>query len=53
LRLKDRGIPARQPGDLFVVLNVALPKADSEAAKNAYTEFSRAFDFDPRAGIGM
>jgi curved DNA-binding protein len=53
LRLKDRGIPARQPGDLFVVLNVALPKADSEAAKNAYTEFARAFDFDPRAGIGM
>jgi len=53
LRLKDRGIPARQPGDLFVVLNVALPKADSEAAKNAYTEFARAFDFDARAGIGM
>jgi len=53
LRLKDRGIPARQPGDLFVVLNVALPKADSEAAKNAYTEFARAFDFDPRAGIGL
>ena len=53
LRLKDRGIPAGQPGDLFVVVNVALPKADSEAAKNAYTEFARAFDFDPRAGIGM
>ena len=53
LRLKDRGIPARQAGDLFVVVNVALPKADSEAAKNAYTEFARAFDFDPRADIGM
>ena len=53
LRLKDRGIPAGQPGDLFVVVNVALPKADSEAAKNAYTEFARAFDFDPRADIGM
>jgi len=53
LRLKDRGIPARQPGDLFVVVNVALPKADGETAKNAYTEFARAFDFDPRADIGM
>ncbi len=53
LRLKDRGIPARQPGDLFVVLNVALPKANSEAAKNAYKEFARAFDFDPRADIGI
>ena len=53
LRLKDRGIPAKQPGDLFVVLNIALPKADNEAAKAAYAEFGRAFDFEPRADIGM
>lgn len=52
LRLKERGIPARQPGDLFVVLNVALPKADTEAAKAAYEEFRQAFDFEPRADIG-
>ena len=53
LRLKDRGIPAKQPGDLFVVLNVALPKADTNAAKSAYTDFAQAFEFDPRADIGM
>lgn len=52
LRLKERGIPAKQPGDLFVVLNVALPKADSEAAKAAYEEFRQALDFEPRADIG-
>ena len=52
LRLKERGIPARQPGDLFVVLNVALPKADTEAAKAAYEEFRQAFDFEPREDIG-
>lgn len=52
LRLKERGIPAKQPGDLFVVLNVALPKADTEAAKAAYQEFRQAFDFEPRADIG-
>jgi curved DNA-binding protein len=52
LRLKGRGIPAQQPGDLFVILNIALPRADSEAAKAAYNEFGRAFDFNPRADIG-
>jgi hypothetical protein len=34
-------------------LNIALPKADNEAAKAAYAEFGRAFDFKPRADIGM
>ncbi|HSM30649.1 MAG TPA: DnaJ C-terminal domain-containing protein [Woeseiaceae bacterium] len=52
LRLKERGIPAKQSGDLFVVLNVALPKADTQAAKAAYEEFRQAFDFEPRADIG-
>jgi len=53
LRLKDRGIPAQPPGDLYVVINVALPKADSDAHKAAYTEFAKAFNFKPRADIGM
>ena len=52
LRLKERGIPARQPGDLFVVLTIALPKADTAAAKAAYEDFRQAFDFEPRADIG-
>lgn len=53
LRLKNRGIPARQPGDLFVVLNVALPKANTADARAAYEAFGRALDFDPRAEQGM
>lgn len=53
LRLKNRGIPSNPPGDLFVVVNIVLPKADSEAARAAYTNFERAFEFNPRAEIGM
>jgi curved DNA-binding protein len=53
LRLRNRGIPATQPGDLFVILSVTLPKADTEAAKSAYADFARAFEFNPRAGTGM
>ncbi len=53
LRLKGRGIPAREPGDLYVVLQIALPPADSEEAKAAYRRFAEAFDFNPRAHLGV
>ena len=53
LRLRNRGIPAKQPGDFYVVVNIALPKADTAAAKTAYADFRQALDFDPRAGIGV
>lgn len=53
LRLKGRGIPAKQPGDLYVVVQIALPPADSDKAKRAYTEFGEAFDFNPRSGLGV
>lgn len=53
LRLKGRGIPARQPGDLYVELRVALPPADSAAAKAAYRELEKALHFNPRAHLGV
>jgi curved DNA-binding protein len=49
LRLRGKGIPANPPGDLYVILNVVLPPADSEPAKAAYDTMRRAFNFDPRA----
>jgi curved DNA-binding protein len=49
LRLKGRGIPAREPGDLYLELEVALPPADDEAQKAAYSAFAQAFPgFDAR-----
>jgi len=48
LRLKGRGIPGSPPGDLYVVLTIALPPADSESAQEAYRAMARAFDFNPR-----
>lgn len=51
LRLKGKGIPSHPPGDLYAVLNIALPPADTEAAKAAYREMEVAFDFDPRAHL--
>jgi len=55
MRLKGRGIPAgapgSPPGDLYAVLAIALPAADSDAAKSAYRAFAEAFDFNPRAHL--
>jgi len=53
LRLKGRGIPSKPPGDLYVVLRVALPPANTEAAKAAYREMEQALRFNPRAGLGV
>ena len=51
LRLKGRGIPGTPPGDLYVMLAIALPPADSEAAQEAYRAMAKAFDFNPRQAL--
>ena len=52
LRLKGRGLPGKNPGDLFAVLTVVAPKADSEAARSAYENLAKAFpDFNPRVHL--
>ena len=51
LRLKGRGIPARQPGDLYVVLQITLPPADNEQQRRIYEEMKQEFSFNPRAGL--
>ncbi len=51
LRLKGRGLPAKAPGDLYVVLQIVLPPAATDAQQAAYREFADAFDFNPRAEL--
>ena len=51
LRLKGRGIPAREPGDFYVELRIALPRADSDEARDAYRAMQSEFAFNPRAGM--
>jgi curved DNA-binding protein len=52
LRIRGRGIPAAQPGDLYAVLKIVLPPADTGDARRAYEEMARQLPFDPRAGLG-
>ncbi|HEB96618.1 MAG TPA: J domain-containing protein [Sedimenticola thiotaurini] len=53
LRLKGRGIPGRPPGDLYVVLQIALPPADTEKAKEFYRRMQQELDFNPRKHLGV
>ena len=53
LRLKGRGLPSRVPGDFYVVLQIALPPADTEKAKELYRKMQQELDFNPRAGLGV
>jgi len=52
LRLKGRGIPAAQPGDLYLILEVVLPPATSERARELYQAMARDLAFNPRERIG-
>ncbi len=53
LRLKGRGIPGRPAGDLYVVLRIALPPADSPRARELYRRMEREMNFNPRAKLGV
>ncbi len=46
-------MPAQPPGDLYAVLQIALPPADTDAARAAYEAFAAAAEFNPRSGLGV
>jgi curved DNA-binding protein len=52
LRLKERGLPGKTPGHLYLLLEIALPPADSDAARAAYEQLAKAAPFDPRRHLG-
>ncbi len=51
LRLKGQGIPGNPAGDLYAVLAIALPPADSERAKEAYRAMAQSLAFNPRSHL--
>lgn len=51
MRLKGRGIPGKKPGDLFAVLRIVMPVAETESAKSAWRDLAKAVPFDPRADL--
>ncbi|WP_109439571.1 DnaJ C-terminal domain-containing protein [Acinetobacter haemolyticus] len=50
LRLKDKGIPSKTAGNLYLIINIVLPAAQSEQEQQAYQQFAEAFSsFKARA----
>jgi curved DNA-binding protein len=53
LRLKGRGMPGKHVGDMYVVLQISLPPADSDVAKALYKQMAKELDFNPRTSMGV
>jgi curved DNA-binding protein len=53
LRLKGRGIPAKEPGDVYVTLRMVTPEPSGESEKELYQQMEREFEFNPRSELGV
>jgi len=51
LRVRKKGLPGKEPGDLIVVLNVVFPPANDEKARKLYGQMRDTIHFDPRTGM--
>ena len=52
LRLKGKGLPGKEPGDLYAVVTITWPTPAAEADRQAYAALARAFaDYNPRAAL--
>ncbi len=51
LRLKEKGIPGKPAGDLYLTLEIVLPPADSEQAKKLYEQMATELYFNPREAL--
>ncbi len=49
LRLKGKGIPAKESGDLFVILDIVNPPVSTDEEREAFQKMSDSFDFQPRS----
>lgn len=53
LRLKGRGLPGKPAGDQYAVLQVILPRPETEAARKAYRHLAETMPFNPRQKLKM
>lgn len=53
LRLKGKGLPGTSPGDLYAVIQITVPAANSEGEKALYKQLQEKVKFNPRAKLGV
>ena len=52
LRLKGRGLPAKEPGDQLVEIQIVVPPAQSASARSLYGQMQADLGFEPRRHLG-
>jgi len=53
LRLKQRGLPGKVPGDQYVILKIVTPRPNTESAKALYKRMAEEMPFNPRETMGV
>jgi len=53
MRLKGKGIPAKTPGDLYIIIQFTLPPAESDEAKALYKKMQQELHYNPRSKMGV
>lgn len=48
MRLKGRGLPGKETGDQFVILQIMTPAADNDKATKFYQQMAEELSFNPR-----
>ena len=48
MRLKGRGLPSKEAGDQFVILQIIAPPANTDLAKKLYQQMAEELHFNPR-----
>jgi len=53
LRLRERGMPGKIPGDQYIVLEIHTPLADTQNARELYEKMAQSMPFNPRKYMGV
>ena len=53
LRLPGKGLPGEPPGDLYVVLQIVVPRTPSARERELLTTLAQESQFNPRAALGV
>ncbi len=51
LRLKGRGLPGKEAGDQYVILQILTPEANTDELKEIYEKMQKLSQFNPREGF--
>lgn len=53
LRIKDRGLPGKTPGNQYVLLKISTPPAHTKEATELYQKMAEVMPFNPREKMGV